>query len=726
MAQVTIREIDTTNVASTSIINNAVYVPGYSIMGPINEPVLCYTLDEFTQTFGHMPYKIKTNQLTNEQNIGIVKANDYEKSYMYAYELLFNGLPVLFERVETNTLAYASSTIQLQQASWQYSPSAQVSGSGTFTFISAGSNNYIYTSEYLKTLNPINYNLATLTLSAQITVDDVLNTYTITVDEDNENLTINPTLEGFSGTVDSTDGILTLTLPAGASLNLNVMSSFLFTNQINWTMNGTYNASKAPYYIDWTLKWSVQTTSGIQTGTEAIISDNFTETDNSVSYITSTFYNISFNKLSAIIPSSTASDSSIVIQAKYRGSYGANISYSITPTKIGGLTYYTLVDTLTENGISNTETNIISLDEQDSRYFLNIDYQYIDLSNSIIDQTELNLDVLALNEVSGNLTYKAPNGETEEFNLQQFYLKMLSNNSTSATSIFDKLADRNEYPIKYISSGAYFTYGAIPAIGFIGTEISQRMMLVAGNRGDCVALIDHAENVDILSVYNNIQSFPTVYTSLNEDVRKYGSMFTPWARYNLLALDQLVSLPASFAYLKCLAISVKSNANWYAVAGVTRGLVTNLIEPITKITGAVAEQLQQRTGVSINPITNINPYGYCIWGNRTLVANVNDLTASSFLNIRCLSCDVKKVVYNACVSLTYELDSDVLWVKFKSLITPTLDQMSSDNGLSNYKIIRTTSTKRATLNCTIKLYPIEAVEDFDITIELADSYVAIE
>ena len=253
MAQVTIREIDATNVASTSIINNAVYVPGYSIMGPINEPVLCYTLDEFTQTFGHMPYKIKTNQLTNEQNIGIVKANDYEKSYMYAYELLFNGLPVLFERVETNTLAYASSTIQLQQASWQYSPSAQVSGSGTFTFISAGSNNYTYTSEYLKTVNPINYNLATLTLNAQITVDDVLNTYTITVDEDNENLTINPTLEGFSGTVDSTDGILTLTLPAGASLNLNVMSSFLFTNQINWTMNGTYNASKAPYYIDWTL-----------------------------------------------------------------------------------------------------------------------------------------------------------------------------------------------------------------------------------------------------------------------------------------------------------------------------------------------------------------------------------------------------------------------------------------------------------------------------------------
>ena len=55
-----------------------------------------------------------------------------------------------------------------------------------------------------------------------------------------------------------------------------------------------------------------------------------------------------------------------------------------------------------------------------------------------------------------------------------------------------------------------------------------------------------------------------------------------------------------------------------------------------------------------------------------------------------------------------------------------LDQMVSGNGLSDYKIIRKTSSKRATIEAVIRLYAIEAVENFDITIELSDSYVSVQ
>ncbi|WP_300924720.1 hypothetical protein [uncultured Clostridium sp.] len=91
-----------------------------------------------------------------------------------------------------------------------------------------------------------------------------------------------------------------------------------------------------------------------------------------------------------------------------------------------------------------------------------------------------------------------------------------------------------------------------------------------------------------------------------------------------------------------------------------------------------------------------------------------------------LSNDVKKTVYAAAKKLTFELNSDILWLNFKSAITPLLDQMVSGNGLSNYKITKVATTKKATVACKIRLYAIEAVEDWDITVELADSYTSIQ
>ena len=51
--------------------------------------------------------------------------------------------------------------------------------------------------------------------------------------------------------------------------------------------------------------------------------------------------------------------------------------------------------------------------------------------------------------------------------------------------------------------------------------------------------------------------------------------------------------------------------------------------------------------------------------------------------------------------------------------------MVSGNGISNYKILRQPTTKKATISAIIKLYPIEAVEDWDITIELSDTVTSV-
>ena len=75
--------------------------------------------------------------------------------------------------------------------------------------------------------------------------------------------------------------------------------------------------------------------------------------------------------------------------------------------------------------------------------------------------------------------------------------------------------------------------------------------------------------------------------------------------------------------------------------------------------------------------------------------------------------------------MTFEQNSAILWVKFKSLIKPTLDQMVSGSGLSGYELIKKVTKEKAKLVATVRLFAIEAVEDFDITIELADDTAAI-
>ena len=54
MASIKITERDLTTPGTTSVNTNVAYVPGYAVMGPVNEPVLCSTVAEFKETFGNV------------------------------------------------------------------------------------------------------------------------------------------------------------------------------------------------------------------------------------------------------------------------------------------------------------------------------------------------------------------------------------------------------------------------------------------------------------------------------------------------------------------------------------------------------------------------------------------------------------------------------------------------------------------------------------------------
>ena len=313
------------------------------------------------------------------------------------------------------------------------------------------------------------------------------------------------------------------------------------------------------------------------------------------------------------------------------------------------------------------------------------------------------------------------------------------------TSQQDRLVDKGNYSIKYITSGGY------PVYEYNNGELVTKMKRLAYERGDCVALIDHTfmpernMNIDQPDSLYNAVTHDASFTSSPES--SYAAMFTPWCKYTRITSDVVssnsdvtpvteIKMPASFAYLTSLADSIKTYANWMAVAGVTRGMVQHLASDgiITDIPNGVADKMstEDNSGIYINPITNVRPYGNVIWGNRTLLKNEDKTStqATSFLSIRNLISDIKKLCYTVCRRLTFEPNSNQLWTNIQAGIMPTLDRMQSGYGISGYQLAINKEHpeygRHATFCFKIILYPVYPVERFYVNVILRDNEVTFE
>ena len=310
-------------------------------------------------------------------------------------------------------------------------------------------------------------------------------------------------------------------------------------------------------------------------------------------------------------------------------------------------------------------------------------------------------------------------------------------------SVYQNLRDKGEYSIKYITSGGY------PNFNVAGKNFYDDMLACATSRGDCVALLDPVNEkqaeltyTSTTSLYNQIYTYvnTTIKTDNSKDA-SYGAAFYPWGVYTCsMQNGAQYELPATFGYLSCLANATKAGPNWVAMAGAARGVVTNLnsLSLDNRLSNVIADTYQptkgaDRQNVAINAITNIKPYGLTIWGNRTLAEiDANGLTAENFLNTRNMISDIKKVAYTTAKSLMFEQNSDMLWLRFKAGVSPLLEKLKTGFGIADYKIIKLDThydgslLGKEELAACIKIYPMYAIEAFEITIEVNDTDVSVQ
>ena len=269
------------------------------------------------------------------------------------------------------------------------------------------------------------------------------------------------------------------------------------------------------------------------------------------------------------------------------------------------------------------------------------------------------------------------------------------------------------------------------------TTLADADTLLPGSsgRGDCIALFDIDES-KLSPSYATPKELATAFGDQAKliEANKNCAIFAPRVVY-VEDEDEVygandIKLPCSLHFLLCAAKAQENYAEWYAAAGYTRGIADKTIKYTTYNFGdLVINTLAPRepnsyigdNGKAINLILNERG-SYYLWGNRTAASlDKNGLKFSHFLNIRQLCTTLKQVIWEASRRFTFDPNSDVLWINFVNAVRPTLERMKGDQGIAGYRISKVETTEKAVLKAIIRIVPIEAVEDFDISIYLEDN-----
>ncbi len=295
----------------------------------------------------------------------------------------------------------------------------------------------------------------------------------------------------------------------------------------------------------------------------------------------------------------------------------------------------------------------------------------------------------------------------------------------SWADFFSPLEDKSAYDFRFIISG-YLNPDA---------DCSNALASLATKRGDCIAVLDIPENAYAGKSISEAKAGIIEAVNGVSEANKYSAFIVPSLCYNINSEYYSNSkFPGSFHYLACFAHSVRdlNFAEWYAAAGLTRGVSKYPIKSTSyKFGENIVNALEPRFQVdgltkAVNVIAKFRD-NYLLWGNRTAEqlgikdSSNGDLIASHFLNIRQLCTTLKKELYIACRRFTFDPNSDVLWINFCNTIKPVLEAMKADQGIDNYEIVKVEASQKALLKARVRIVPIEAVEDFEITVTLENS-----
>ncbi len=160
----------------------------------------------------------------------------------------------------------------------------------------------------------------------------------------------------------------------------------------------------------------------------------------------------------------------------------------------------------------------------------------------------------------------------------------------------------------------------------------------------------------------------------------YTATYWPWIQINDAENNQYIYVPPTRDVVRNIALTDNIAFPWFAVAGVQRGDV-NAIKARVKLTQSMRDTLYEGR---INPIATFTTEGIKIWGNKTLQVKESALDR---INVRRLLLQARKLISAVSIRLLFEQNDDIVRNQFLSLVNPILDNIRSERGLTDFRVV---------------------------------------
>lgn len=263
---------------------------------------------------------------------------------------------------------------------------------------------------------------------------------------------------------------------------------------------------------------------------------------------------------------------------------------------------------------------------------------------------------------------------------------------------------------------------ATPGIDYVNQKllVQEAIEMIEEERADSIYVITTPDKPSGAGDYVDEMYTPddAVYNLEDTEIdSNYSCTYYPWVKYLDVDNNQYIYLPATKDVVRNFAQTDNQAYPWFAPAGVERGQVDCVrAHFITKL--ADEDVLYEGR---INPIKTFAQDGPRIWGQKNLQINESQLNR---IAVRRLLLRMRKLIAIACIGLIFEPNDATTKQSFISTVTPILDSIRSNRGISDYRIeVNDTieSRERRELPCKIYIKPYNALEyitiDFIVTPE---------
>ncbi len=227
----------------------------------------------------------------------------------------------------------------------------------------------------------------------------------------------------------------------------------------------------------------------------------------------------------------------------------------------------------------------------------------------------------------------------------------------------DILSNQDEYDFNLL---------ALPGVlNRLHSSVTDVATTMVEDRGDAFYVMDLGSETD------------SVATAVNQAAgldSNYAAVYYPWVKILDTTTNRPVFVPPSVVVPGAIAQSDAAAAEWFAPAGLNRGVLGNVLEAKIRLNQTERDQLYDG---KVNPIATFPRTGVCIWGQKTTQTRS---TALDRINVRRLLIEVKKFIASSSKYLVFEQNTLQTRNRFLNIVNPYLESVQQRQGLFAFRV----------------------------------------